>query len=288
VAGLTGVGEEVLTMTPIYPPFLGAIADQGRRTRQVPLVQGERGEQGVGGWKIDWSAMEAAVTPATRLLMLCHPHNPTGRIWSVEELSQLAAFAQRHRLWVVSDELHADLSLEGGFVPFVSVASPEVRMRTVTVTGPCKTYNTAGVGIGAMISHNPEIVARIKKVGGGLLGHAGTLSVTMWRTALQDDGEWLASVLGYLRRNRELVATFVRERLPGVVFHPPQATYLAWLDYRGHRKAAEIQQYLLAEGKVALNDGPMFGTGYQGFVRLNFATSAAILKEALERMARVH
>jgi cystathionine beta-lyase len=289
IIGLTKPGEGVITMTPIYPPFLGAICDQGRVLREAPLVQGA--EQ----WEIDWEAMEEAARGgkgdsggAAKLLLLCHPHNPTGRVWTAEELAKLAEFAERHALWVVSDELHADLTLEGKHVPFVKVASEALRKRTVTLTGPCKTYNTAGLGIGAMMSHDAGLVSRIVKGSMWLVGHPGAMSVAMWKAALRDDGAWLAAVLDYLRENRDFLEAFVRERLPGVVMKRVEATYLAWLDYRSHPKGTTIGKYLLEEGKVAMNDGPMFGKGYEGFVRLNFATSRAILTEALERMARVH
>ncbi|HEV7302337.1 MAG TPA: PatB family C-S lyase [Tepidisphaeraceae bacterium] len=279
VTGLTRAGDDVITMTPIYPPFMSAITDHGRNARLVALAELPE------GWTIDWPAMEAAVTPATRLLMLCHPHNPTGRVWTRDELARLADFADRHRLWVVSDELHADLTLSGEYVPFVAVAPPAVQARTVTLIGPCKAYNTAGLGIGAMVSHNPQLIARLKKAGAGLMGHPGVPNVTMWKAALRDDGIWLAEVLDYLRGNTDLIAAFVRDRLPGVRYVPPQATYLAWLDFRNHPRAGDIHKYLLETAKVALNDGPAFGPGYQGFVRLNFATSKAILSEALERIA---
>jgi cystathionine beta-lyase len=229
--------------------------------------------------------MESAITPATRLLMLCHPHNPTGRLWNPDELRQLANFAQRHELLVASDELHADLTLDGPFVPFVSVASPELRMRTLTLTGPCKTYNTAGLGIGAMISHNPDLIEKLKKSIQGIGGHPNTMSFTMWRAALRDDGQWLAAVLQKIRANRQLLNQFVAERLPSVRMWPPQATYLAWLDFRAHPKSAEIQKYLLETAKVALNPGQDFGPGNEGYVRLNFATSPDILQQALNRIA---
>ena len=282
VIGLTSAGDDVISMTPIYPPFMSAITDHGRNARLVKLADSPE------GWTIDWAAMEAAVTPATRLLMLCHPHNPTGRVWTRDELSRLADFADRHRLWVVSDELHADLTLSGEYVPFVAVAPSAVRARTVTLIGPCKAYNTAGLGIGAMVSHNPQLISRLKKAGAGLMGHPGVPNVTMWKAALQDDGAWLAEVLDYLRGNRDLITTFVRDRLPAVRYVPPEATYLAWLDFRAHPRAGDIYKFLLNDAKVALNDGPAFGPGYQGFVRLNFATSRAILTEALERIAAAH
>lgn len=281
VLALAEPGDEVITMTPIYPPFLSAITDHGRVARHVRLAESP------DGWQIDFAAMSAAITPKTRLLMLCHPHNPTGRLWTRDELSQLADFAEQHDLYVVSDELHADLTLDGQFIPFAAIASPTLRQRTLTLTGPCKTYNTAGLGIGAIISHSPDLIKRVTKAIHGVAGHPTAMSVAMWRAALLDDGQWLTSILQLLRARRAQLTDFVRARLPKVRYVPPQATYLAWLDYRAHPRSADIQKYLMDEAKVALIPGPAFGPGYEGFVRLNFATSEAILTEALERLARV-
>lgn len=279
VMALSSPGDEVITFTPIYPPFLSAITDNDRVARHVAM------EPVDGQWRIDFARLEAAISPSTRLILFCNPHNPTGRVWTRDELEKLADVAQRHRLWVVSDELHADLTLDGEFTPFAAVASDDLRQRTLTLTGPCKTYNTAGLSIGAMISHNPELVSRVYRKTAGIAPVPSVLSVTMWQAALEDDGQWLADVRGQLNANRQLLADFVRERLPGVSYSGSQATYLAWLDYRQHPKAAGIQQYLLKTAKVALNNGKDFGPGFEGFVRLNFATSRAILTEALERLA---
>lgn len=280
VLGLTEPGDEVVTMTPIYPPFYGAISDHGRIIRPAALTQSP------AGWQIDWAAMDAAVTPKTRLLTLCHPHNPTGRVWGREELQQLADFATRHNLSVVSDELHADLTLDGPFTAFAAVASPELRAKTITLTGPCKTYNTAGLGIGAMISHNPELLSRCRKAGMGVLAHPNTASVAMWHAALTDDGQWLTAVLDYLRGNRDmLTAAVAAGRLGDVRYTPPQATYLAWLDYSAHPQADDIYKHLLKTAKVALGDGAMFGSESKRFVRVNFATSREILSAAIDRLA---
>jgi cystathionine beta-lyase len=284
--GLTQPGDPVITLTPIYPPFLGVVKDHGRELREVPL--NDAGER----WEIDWAALEAAArgegrAPA-KVLLWCHPHNPTGRVWTVEELSRLGEFAQRHNLWVVSDELHADLTLDGTHLAFANVAPEPLRPRVVTLTGPCKMYNTAGLGIGAMFSHDAALVTRVMKASAWVAGHPGAMSVAMWKAALLDGGRWRAEVLAYLRANRDFLEAFVRDRLPGVRLKHVQATYLAWLDYRNHPEAAHIGKYLLDQAKVMLNDGAMFGKGYEGFVRLNFATSRTILHEALERMVRVH
>lgn len=285
IAGLTEKNDPVLTMTPVYPPFLAAVKDQGRELREVPLS--DAGEK----WTIDFDALEAAATRDNRpakVLLLCHPHNPTGRVWTPDELARLADFALRHNLFVVSDELHADLTLDPPFLAFANVAPESLRPRILTLTGPCKMYNTAGLGIGAMFSHDPALVTRVMKPSAWTAGHPGAMSVAMWKAALLDDGHWRNDVLTYLRSNRDFVETFIRERLPGVKVKHIEATYLAWLDYRAHPEAARIGKYLLEEAKVMLNDGAMFGAGYDAFVRLNFATSRTILTEALERIARAH
>ena len=279
VLGLTSPGEEVITHVPIYPPFLGAIQAHGRVAKLAPLVRGE------AGWEMDWDALEAAVSPATRVLLLCSPHNPTGRVWTHAELERLADFALRRRLWVVADELHANLTLEGEFVPFASL-SPEIAGRTVTLTGPCKTYNTAGLGIGAAVSANPELLARLRAASAGLMAHPGALSMTMWRAGIERGGPWLQRTLAELRANRDLVCAEVRERMPQVRFTRPQATYLAWLDFGALNWPQGAHAHLLERAGVALNDGASFGPGYEGFARLNFATPRPILQEALARLAR--
>ena len=282
VVGLTAPGDEVLTLTPIYPPFLDAVKDNARVLKTVPLVPTE------ASWRIDFDALERTVSPATRLLMLCNPHNPSGRVWTRDELTKLSDFAARHRLWVVSDELHSDLALDGRYTPFVAAASEDVKLRTVTVTGPCKAYNTAGLGIGIMVGHHAPLVSRLKRVLRGISAQPAALAVAMWEAALEDDSDWLASVLGQLRSNRAFLAAFVREQLPGVIYRGNEATYLAFLDYRQHPRASDIHKYLLKTAKVALNNGRDFGEGFDGFVRLNFATSRTILADALERLAAAH
>ncbi len=280
VQGLTQPGDEVLTVIPVYPPFLSAITDHGRVLRAAPL------KETPGGWAMDFEALEAAVNEKTKLLMLCHPHNPTGRVWTREELGQLADFALKHNLYVVSDELHADLRYSDApeYLPFAAV-NPALAPRIVTLTGPCKAYNTAGLGIGAMISHTPELITRLEQATHGIMGHPGALSITMWQAALRDGQAWLTETLQYLQGNRDFLTQFLARELPDVPYTPPQATYLAWLDLREHPRAADIQAFLLEDAKIALNDGPPFGAGFQGFVRLNFATTRVILQDGLERLA---
>ena len=281
VHALTSPGEPVVTMTPVYHPFHLAITDQDRRVAGVPLRDAD------GGYEINWAAMDAA-SRGSRLLLLCHPHNPTGRVWTAQELGKLRDLVLARDLFVMSDELHADLRYTDG--PFESFAAdPRVQSRTVTLTGPCKAFNTAGLGIGVMASHNAALLSRVRRAAGGLMGHESALSITMWQAALRDGGPWLADTVEYLRGNRDFLSAYLRQHLPWVKFHEAQATYLAWLDLRAHPRASDIQKFLLEEARVAVHDGPVFAheghkPQYQGFIRLNFATSRELLTEALDRM----
>jgi cysteine-S-conjugate beta-lyase len=281
VLAFSSPGEEVIVQTPIYPPFLSAITDAGRVVKHNPLRQ-------VGNsWQIDFEQLESLVTPATRLLMLCSPHNPTGRVWSRPELQQLADFALKHRLYVVSDELHSDLVFEGEAIAFASLGQ-EIAQRTVVITGPCKTYNTAGLGIGLVASENKALLERIAKVSKGIMGHANSLSMAMWQAALTEGGDWLQETLAVLRDNRDFLGTWLAEHLPLVVYIAPEGTYLAWLDFNAYPCAATAFQTILDEAKVALNNGPDYDPmAGQGWLRLNFATSRPVLRSALERIKAV-
>ncbi|GEM87461.1 MalY/PatB family protein [Meiothermus granaticius] len=280
VLGLTSPGEEVLTLTPVYPPFLSAINDYGRIPKHSPMVRTPQ------GWEIDFEELERLVSPATRLLMLCNPQNPTGRVFRREELERLAEFALRHRLWVMSDELWANLVYEGPHIPIASL-NGEIAARTVTLSGPCKTYNTAGLGGGVAISHNKALLERMKQATKGVMGHPNVMSMAMWRAGIESGQVWLQQTLERLRGNRDFLGDFLRTRLPQVGYVPPQGTYLALLDFTAFPFAKDVYQVMLKQAKVALNDGPPFGPGYQGYLRLNFATPREIVQEALERIAKV-
>ncbi len=277
VQGLTSVGDEVLTQTPIYPPFLSSVRDHGRVALENPMRLVE------GRWEIDFVQLESLMTAKTKVFMLCNPQNPTGRVFLRAELEKLAAFVLKHDLLVITDELHSMLRLEGEHIAFASL-SPEISMRTVTLTGPCKAFNTAGLGGGVIISQNPDLLERIKKATKGLMGHPNVLGMEMWRVGLEESSAWLEGTLDYLRANRDFLKTWLEHHLPEVTCIPAEGTYLAWLDFNKFSFAADVHKILLEEAKVGLNDGPPYGLGNTGWVRLNFATSRAILTEALTRI----
>lgn len=269
-------GEGVLLQTPIYPPFISAVNDTGRTAQYSPLVwSGSR-------WEMDLEGLEATITPETRLLMICNPHNPTGRVFERAELEALAEVVLRHRLWVVSDELHSDLVYSGQHIPFASLGD-ELAERTVTLLGPTKTFNIAGLKIGFMIAQNAALRDRLKRVGVGLVTPPNVMAQTAARAAYTDGGAWLTGALGYLQSNRDRVTKFAETYLPEGRYNTPEGTYLAWLELTGLGLGDALYEKLLACG-VGLNEGPPYGPGGAGFARLNFATSAAIVDEALERL----
>jgi cystathionine beta-lyase len=280
---LAGPGEGVVVQPPVYPPFMQAVENSSRRLIRNPMRETDR------GWRFDLADLESRITPATRLLMLCNPQNPTGRVFRREELEGLAEVVLRHRLWVVSDELHADLVLEGRHVPFASLGD-EVAQRTLTLYGPTKAFNIAGLKIGFAVSANAALLERIREAGRGLVVPGNVLAQAATLAAYREGGPWLEHTVAYLRENRRFFAEFVASEIPGVGLRAPEGTYLAWLDFRSLGLDGPAAEYLLEHARVGLNSGADFGPGvepgYEGFARLNFATSRPILQEVLERIRK--
>lgn len=269
-------GDAVLTCAPIYPPFLSAPPLSERELLNVPLVQREQ------RWQFDLAALEAAITPRTRLLLLCNPHNPVGRAWSRPELAALAEFAQRHDLVIGSDDIHAGLVLDTDkrHLP-IATLSAEIASRTITLLAPSKTYNIPGLGCSFAVIGHPQLRKRFKQAMGRIVPHVNTLGLTAAEAAYRHGEPWRQELLSYLRSNRDLVMQAVAG-MPGLTMAPVEATCLAWIDTR-QRGLAEPGRFFEAAG-VGLSDGKDFGA--PGFVRLNFGCPRSLLLEALERMKR--
>lgn len=274
------VGDEVLLLTPLYPPFRKSLELTGRVPVEVELV-----DDG-SGYAIDFDALQAAVGPRTRMLMLCNPHNPIGRVFTREELDGLAEFALRNDLMVVSDELHADLTLDGRHLSIAALGD-EIAERTITLYGPTKAFNIPGLNISFALATKPELLERLQAAAQGLAGGPNRLAQVATLAAYTEGDDWLESTLALLRSNREQLLAFVKDHLPAVKVHRPQGTYLAWLDLRDTGLGDEPAKVLAERAKVGLNEGADFGRGGSGFVRLNFATSPEILGQALERLRSV-
>jgi cystathionine beta-lyase len=276
---LTEPGDAAVVQTPVYPPFLEAVAECRRVQVTNELVRGaER-------YEIDFDALRAAAGPRARMLLLCHPQNPTGRAFTRAELTRLGELALERDWLVVSDEIHADLVYPPAVhLPFAALG-PEIARRTLTLTSATKAFNIAGLRCAVAHFGSEELQRRFNALPRHVRGGVESLGLHATQLAWTRCQPWLDEVIRYLQGNREQVARFVRERLPGVRMLPPEATYLAWLDCRELGLASDPQRFFLDKARVALSRGTAFGQGGLGFVRLNFATSRAILAQILERMA---
>lgn len=267
-------GDDVLTAVPVYPPFLSAPVWSDRGCVRVPLDCVD------GVWRFPPAALEAAITPRSRLLLLCNPHNPVGRAWTAEELGALAEVCLRHDLIVCSDEIHSGLVLDPDrrHVPFAAL-SPEIASRTVTLMAASKTFNLPGLGTAFAIVPDPGLRRRIAAVMRGIVHRPMTIG--MWATlAAYRDGEpWRHALLRVLRANRDTVERRLGA-LPGLHVTHAEATYLSWIDCRDAGLPDPVR-FFEAAG-VGLYDGADFGA--PGFLRLNFGCPPALLDLALGRM----
>jgi cystathionine beta-lyase len=270
-------GDRIMTMTPVYPPFLSAPVNVGRKLQAIPLQCGD------DGWNIDFLALEAAVGPDTRALMLCHPHNPVSRIWRRQELLDLATFCERHDLLVCSDEIHCELLLDEhlAHIPFASL-SEQASHRTVTLMSPSKTFNLAGLGCAYAIIEDETLRRKFHRAMAGLVPYANIMGYVAMEAAYRHGEEWHQGLLCCLRKNRDMIEAWVRQ-MPGIRMHRIEATYLAFLDLTAFGLPDPVA-FLEKEAAVGLSDGADFGA--PGFVRLNFGCPPLVLQNALNRMGR--
>ena len=279
VQAFTQPGDEVLSLTPVYPPFLTAPKNSGRVSVPVPF------RLAANRWEIDWDALEKAVTPKTRLFLLCNPHNPLARVWRRDELVRLGEFCLRHDLVLCSDEIHCDLILEN--LPHVPTAllGEEIARRSITLMAPSKTYNVPGLGTSLAIIPDAALRARFARAAAGVMAEVTGLGYVACEAAYRDCEPWRQALLAHLRGNRDFIRDFVARELPGVVLEAPvEATYLAWLNVSALQLADPVAHF--ENHGVGLSDGTFFGEPRGRHVRLNFGCPRATLTAALQRMQR--
>ncbi|MGQ0631311.1 MAG: MalY/PatB family protein [Sporichthyaceae bacterium] len=281
IEGFTSPGDSVVVPTPVYYPFRTATTEAGRALVEIPAVR--TGPD--SAWALDLDALDAAFAAGGRLLLLCNPHNPLGRAYTETELRALAGVVLRHDVRVVADEIHAPLVFAPRrHIPFASLG-PEVAARTLTLHSASKAFNLAGLHAAVAVCGSPADEAWLSAQSYRHRGAAGILGVAASVAAFTDSDAWLDALLTHLAGVRDHLAHEVRTQLPGIEWTAPEATYLAWLDCRALNLTPSPFQAFLERGKVALSDGIPFGAGSDGHVRLNFATSRAVVTEIVARMA---
>ncbi len=269
-------GDEVLTLVPVYPPFLSAPRYSRRGAVRVRL------HEAANCWSIDFERLAAAVTPKTRLFMLCNPHNPVGRVFERHELERIAELCLSHDIVICADEIHCGLVLDPGkrHIPMATL-SPEVQQHTITLMAPSKTFNLAGLGCSFAIIPSEILRRRFLEAKAGIVPMVNPYGYLAALTAYTHGEPWRQELIDYLRRNRDLLASSLPQMACGLSMAPVEGTYLAWID---HRRAALADPVgFFEEAGVGLQDGRDFDG--PGFVRLNFGCRQALLRQAIERMS---
>jgi cystathionine beta-lyase len=273
-------GDEVVLFPPAYHAFRRIILANDRQILDAQLVEQD------GRYRMDLDALAELLTPRTRVVFFCSPHNPGGTVWSADEIRALAAFCIEHDLLLVSDEIHCDLVFKGArHVPTLT-AAPEVADRLITTVAATKTFNLAGAHVGACFTTNPALKkrldARIAASGLSSYNAYGMIATeAAWRT-----GEmWLDALLGYLAESRDFFDARIEAAVPGARSMRLDATYLAWVDFAGTGLSSEtVAARVKEDARIFASPGPQFGPGGETWLRFNFATPRSILEEALERL----
>ena len=275
---LTRPGDAVVISPPVYPPFFDWVPEAGARPLEVPLAHT------AAGWRLDLAALEAAFATHPAAYVLCNPHNPVGRVHTADELASLVRLARIYRVTIISDEIHGPLVLPGAtFTPLLTV--PGAAEVAVSVLSASKAWNLAGLKCAAVVTAAPGMATAVSRFPADTrwrIGHFGVIAAVAAFTA----GErWLDQLLVTLGHRRALLFDLLSQRLPMLIWHPPEATFLAWLNCAALGPDNQARERFLDHGRVALEPGLRFGAAGSGYARLNFATSTGILDQATARMA---
>ena len=276
VRAFTQVGEAVMTAVPVYYPFMTETRAAQRELQKVPLkLEGKR-------WTLDFEKIEASITPQTKLFMLCNPHNPTGTVFTKQELQKLADICTARDIVICSDEIHCELIIDASKTHIsIATLNEAAAQYTITLLSPSKTFNIAGLGGSFAVIPNDALRAKFMQTKAGLMPMLSAYSYEAALAAYRDCADWHAELLTYLRANHQLLLDTIAT-VPNLKMVPLEATYLAWIDARA-TGIADVAKHLEAAG-VGISDG----TGFDGagFFRLNIACPRATLEEILKRMQK--
>lgn len=274
-------GEGVIIQPPVYPPFFSSIRKAGRRVVENPLVARD------GRYEMDLEHLaECAADPSVKVLFLCSPHNPVGRVWSKGELEAVLNVARNHGLVIVSDEIHADLvySDRPAHHMLATLARPDDPL--LTTVAPSKTFNIPGMGLSAAVAERKDLLQQLSDVFESLhMLQCNPFSVTAFEAGYRHGEKWLAEMMVYVRANRDFVLAFVEQRLPEIRVTDPEGTYLLWLDCRAlGLDDADLKRFMVEQAGVGMNPGITFGGQGSGFMRLNLGSPLSVIRQAMEQI----
>lgn len=279
----TQPGDGVLIQPPVYHPYDHVTRDHGRRVVTNPLKLAD------GQYQIDFCDFERKVQEC-KIFLLCHPHNPGGRVWSREELQQMSNICKRHNVLVISDEIHCDMTLKGYVhIPFATI-SEEAAQNSITLMAASKTFNIAGLKSSYHIIPNPEIRAKYSEyLRINELDFAPLFSTEPVAAAYEEGGEWLEQMLEYVEKNIDYVQQYIKDYMPKLSMIRPQASYLVFIDARSLGLSHKcLVDFFVKEAKVGMNDGAMFGEGGEGFMRMNVGCPLSVVEQAMRRIKEAY
>lgn len=274
-------GEGVIVQSPVYFPFFSAVTTNRRQLLLNPLREVN------GHYEMDFDNLEACAQQGARLLMLCTPHNPVGRVWTVDELQHVLRIARKYDLTILSDDIHADLTYSGVVHTMLGrLAEPGDKI--VTAIAPNKTFNIPGLGLSALII--PDVVQRkaIKQAFELLhVGNTNPLSMVAFEAAYREGDKWLNALMKYLETTRDFVADYLQKNIPAIKLIKPEATYLLWLDCRElGMNDLQLKNFFVTQCKLGMNPGIVFGENGSGFMRMNIGTSRLHIEAALKTIKK--
>ncbi len=282
IEALTKPGDKIVVQPPVYFPFFDSVKGTGRTMVENPLMLKN------GRYYFDLDDLKAKIDENTKMLILCNPHNPGGMVWSKEELEELGDMCVEHNMLIVSDEIHLDLTFKGHtHTPMASV-SEKIAKNTITCTAPSKTFNTAGLTSSMVIISNKRYRAAYeRKLNVPHLNMGNIFGTVATEVAYTHGDAWVDQLMGYVEENYYYLESYFAEHIPQVKVMKPEATFLVWLDCSALGvDDVEFHELLAKQFKIGLNDGPRFGTGGAGFVRINIGCPRPILKEGLSRIEK--
>ncbi len=276
----TEPGDGIVLFTPVYHAFAKVINGSGRRVVECVMTNED------GRYGLDFDAWDAQLDGSEKMLILCSPHNPGGRVWTREELQGVADFARRHDLILVSDEIHHDLVYPGStHIPMADIEG--ISDRLVMMTACTKTFNIAGAHVGNVIIADDDLRARFGQKMLGLGMSPNSFGVHMATAAYSPDGAaWVDELVAYLDGNRAVFDAGVNA-IPGLTSMPLESTYLAWVDFSGTGMGMdEFTRRVTKEAQIAVNLGPTFGTGGENFLRFNLGAPRSVIEDAVGRLEK--
>jgi cystathionine beta-lyase len=275
-------GDSIVVQPPVYFPFFTAAESHGRNLIHNMLNESE------GKWSMDFNSLLSGINDKTKMIIISNPHNPVGRVWTPEELNILGDFCVKHNILIISDEIHCDLVLPGFIHTPMASLSEKIAEITITLIAPSKTFNLAGLSTSSVIISNPVLRKSFNRIVDNLhIGSGNIFGTTASIAAYTHGYAWLDALLDYIDHNVEFVKDYCREMIPEIIPVPPEATYMIWLDCRKFgMNGKELQNFFVTKAGVGMNEGSTFGSGGEGFMRMNLGTTHQTVMKAMEQIEK--